>query len=314
LNTALLGRLNAEIAAATREGRETGGLLLGSFPRAAAATIRVDDFVAISRREGDEERYNLTPEQSARLSTTRHQLIQERNPVVGFFRSHLREEGLALSLADTKFLTTEFGKAMYAALLIRARRPHSAVFVIPDADGVLPSGTPRMEFQFDIEEMKTSGPQRVSPLLGEDVIKGSTDSVEESKRGKDASSNAGKAAFLTAWASLVVLLSLAFTVWAPSTATWLGYRESGLQLTVTQHDGMLEVEWNRKQVDISRASGAVLSIEDDGSSQTMELTKFELQMGKVTIQPRSNRVTFRLALELPEAAELVQSTVWNGHR
>ncbi|MFZ0590805.1 MAG: hypothetical protein WAM39_10000, partial [Bryobacteraceae bacterium] len=157
-------RLIAEISAGARAGQEIGGLLVGSFRRTASVTLRIDDFVVIARRENDEARYNLTPEQRARLSTKRRELVEGRTAVLGFFRSHMRREGLALSGDDRKLLTVEFGKAIYVALLIRAQAPYTAGFAIPDAEGALPPGSVPKELQFDAEEV---GHLRHQPVLQE---------------------------------------------------------------------------------------------------------------------------------------------------
>lgn len=310
LNTALLSRLNAEIAIAARLGREIGGLLIGSFPKAAEITIRIDDFVLVDRRDGDEARYNLKPEQRARLSTTRHELIQKQNQVVGFFRSHLRREGLALSADDRKLLTTEFGKAIYTALLIRARRPHSAVFISPDADGALPAGPPRKGWKFDAEAVGLPDARPLSPQPAERELPSQLHAESLSERAAPAPIR--RRAFWIISIACLVALGLALTVRAPFTANVFGWRRSSLDLRIVPQGNTLKVEWNRRQPDLSSAGGAVLSIEENGSARQLRLSPIELHAGKVSYRPQSKHVVVRMTLQLPDAAELVQTAAWNG--
>ncbi len=314
LNTGLLPRLIAEVSAGARAGKEVGGLLVGSLRRTASVTLRIDDFVVIARRENDEARYSLTPEQRARLSTTRRELLEGRTAVLGFFRSHMRREGLALSGDDRKLLTVEFGKAIYVALLIRAQAPHIAGFVIPNAEGALPPGSVPKELQFDAEEAGQRRQQaalQVSPStahLAPATAERETPPDQPGRSGILALTRR-KTALSSVWAASVMLMALLLTAWAPFTTHLFGASRGGLRLKATPRGNMLEIQWNRRQPDVERAGGAILTIED-GSSRELKLTPFELRTGKLSYQRKGNRITVRMRVELPESAELVQSAQW----
>jgi hypothetical protein len=315
LNTALLPRLIAEITLGARAGMEIGGLLTGSLPRAASITLRIDDFVVIARREGDEARYNLKPEQRARLSTTRHELLEDRTTVLGFFRSHMRKEGLALSGDDRKLLSIEFGKAIYVALLIRAQAPYTAGFVIPDAEGALPAGGVPKELQFDAEEAAQFRQRAISQLAVPAPPVSAATRKQEAQPDQPTRSSllarAGRSAtFWAVWAASVLLIGLLLTIGAPLTANLADASAGGLKLNVTPHGNMIEVQWNRRQPDVQRAEEAILTIRDGDSRQELKLSPFELRTGKLSYQRKSDRVAVRMSVQLGESAELVQSTQW----
>lgn len=313
VNTELLPRLIAEISAGARAGKEIGGLLVGSLPTAANITLRIEDFVVIGRRESDEARYNLTAEQRARLSTTRHELVERRTTVLGFFRSHMRKEGgLALSSNDRKLLTVEFGKAIYIALVIRAQSPYTAGFVIPDAEGALPPGSAPKELQFDAEEaghFRQQAVLEVSPSTPR-VSRGIEEREAPPGRSSIRDLARRSSALLAVWATLVLLAGLLLTAWAPFTMNLFGAGEGGLRLKATARRDMLEIQWNQRQRDVERAGKAILDIEEGSSRRELKLTVSELRMGKVCYQRRGDRITVRMRVQLPESAELVQSVQW----
>jgi hypothetical protein len=315
LNTELLPRLIAEISAGTRAGKEIGGLLVGSIPRAANIILRIDDFVVMARRESDEARYNLTPEQRARMSGARRELVEKRTAVLGFFRSHMRREGLALSSDDRKLLSVEFGKAVYTALLIRARSPHTAGFIIPDAEGGLPAGSAPKELQFDAEEATYFRQQAVlevspsKPHLARDTEKRETAPHQPDRAGIGGLLG-WSAAFWAIWATSMLLMGLLLTAWAPFTTNVFGGSQGGLRLKATPRGNMLEIQWNRRQPDLLRAPSATLMIIDGNSRRELKLTPFELRAGQLSYQRKSDRITVAMSVQLAESAELLQSVRW----
>jgi hypothetical protein len=318
LNTSLLPRLIAEISIGARGGKEIGGLLIGSLPRAANITLRIDDFVVIPRRETDPARYNLTAEQRARLSTTRRELIDNRTAVLGFFRSHLRREGLALSGDDRKLLTVEFGKAIYVALLVRTQSPYTAGLIVPNTEGVLPSGSAPKELQFNAEGLGHSRTQafleasppaalRVSPTTNERQV--APGQLEHTGIRTITRRSAAVWAF---GAAAVILTGLLLTAWAPFTKDLFAPAEHGLRLKAVARGKMLEVLWNRQEPEAQRAGEAILTIQDGSSIRELKLTPTELRTGKLSYQRKGDHVTVWMRVQLPESAELVQSVEWRA--
>jgi hypothetical protein len=297
LSTEIVPGLLAAMTAGEAMGCEVGGLLIGSFPKAPTLTLRIEDFVLLERRTDDERRFTLSIEQRARLSTMRHRLLQQQRRVVGLFRSHLRKEKLVLSTADRELIAGEFGRAIHVALLIRAEAPHTGAFFLPDAEGVMQAGPPLPEFQFSAEEIARLAPRSTSmvspPAIGQPAAVVST--------------NRPQFGLWTtvAWGAVVLLMCLCLTVWAPLTIRALFARE-GLHLSVQPHGSMLELHWNRHQPDLSRATSAILTIQDGGVERRLALTPAQIREGRVAYRPGGDRVTFRLNVPLPDSAELVQ--------
>lgn len=314
LSAELVPHLLTAIADGAQQNSEVGGLLIGSYPKAAALTLRIEDFVPIERRTGDGAPYNLTPEQRARLSTTRHRLIQKQTPVLGFFRSHLRPERLELSPEDRDLLATEFRRAVHVALVIEADAPHAAAFFVPGLDGALQSGPPLPEMQFSAAEIARFFPhsQQQAAIEAGPVHKmQSAAGAPEGTVGKRASDLPQRLAtwIYAAAAALVLLLCLSLTTWAPATARFLS-GQATLRLSVAQNANMLEVHWNAKQRDLERTGKAILRIQDEAYEQQYVLTASEIRFGAVSYQPRSRHVAFSLAVPLPDSAELVQRVEW----
>jgi hypothetical protein len=316
LERELVQRLSEEIARHAAEGVEIGGLLIGSFPRAATLTLRIQDFFLIERRTGDDAQYNLTAEQRARLSTTRHNLIQQQRSVLGFFRSHMRREKLALSAEDRDLLSTEFRRAIHTVLLVKAKSPYEAAFFVTDAEGVLQAGPPLPDFQFTAGDVFKTLPPPTAQPLPLPIAPPAHPPVEQPETApatihQTATLPPRKAFWLgSALAGCALLLCLAFTVAAPLTARLLPSQRS-LHLTVADQEGMLEVRWNHHQSDLQHASGATLTIRDGTQERRLTLTTPELRYGSVSYRPRNPQVEFRLSVALPDSLELAQAVAWH---
>ncbi len=317
----LVPRLLEEISRRASEGVEVGGLLIGSFPRAAVLTLRIQDFVLIERRTDDDAYYNLNPEQRARLSTTRHNLIQEQRSVLGFFRSHLRREKLALSADDRDLLATEFRRAIHTVLIIKAKSPYDAAFFVTDTEGALQAGPPLPDFQFSGGELIQTVPvATVKSVPMSSIAVADSSAISQAMVEQKAVLPAvheiinvldRKMVLLgSALACCVILASLALTAGASLTER-LFPSQKALRLTVVDQENMLEVHWNHQQPDLRQATSALLIIRDGKEERRLMLTVPELRFGSVAYQRRTNQVEFRLSVELPDSVELAQSVVWS---
>jgi hypothetical protein len=288
LSTEMVPRLLAAVTAGEAMGCEIGGLLIGSFPKAPTLTLRVEDFVLLERRENDERQFTLSIEQRARLSTMRHNLLQQQRRVLGLFRSHLRKEKLVLSDADRELTAGEFGRAIHVTLLMQTEAPHTGAFFLPDAEGAMQAGPSLPEFQFRAEEIARLAPR-------------STSLVSEPATGRPLLVLRAT----VAWAAVVLLLCLGLTVWAPLTMRAF-FARGGLRLSVEPHGSMLELRWNRHQPDLSSSTSAILTIQDGGVERRLVLAPAQIREGRIAYRPAGDRVTFRLNVPLPDSAELVQ--------
>jgi hypothetical protein len=278
-------------------------------------TLRVEDYVLIDRRATDSTRFILTPELGARVSSTRHRLIEKQTPVLGFFRSHLRSDPLVLSPEDRKFLNTEFRKALHIAFLIRAVEPRLGAFFVPGSDGVIPSGPALDEIRFDADEFdrlalqhRLSGATAMNDIPT-DFAKGVKPSRHE---GRPHRNKAARWVLLPSLGTAAALIILLLTAWAPTTADILLGRPQP-RLTVARHDaGMLELRWNPKGRDLQKAESGTLTVRDGNAERRVRLKRFELTEGRIVYQHQSGSVQFTLALHLSDSADLVQTVSWNA--
>lgn len=304
VSAALMSRLLDVVARGEAQGFEVGGLLIGSFPKAPALTLRIEDFILLDRRADDEKQFELSVEQRARLSTLRHRMIEQQRRPLGIFRSHLRagEEKLALSAADRELIAIEFGRAIHVGLLIRAEPPHTGAFFLPGPDGALGSAPPLPEFQFNAEDLARLAPR--SAMLAPVAVPETVDRPPAAQP-RFPRWMAG------AWLAAALVICLCLTVWAPITKRMLF--AGGLRLGVERRGGMLELVWNRKQPDLERARSALLTIEDGGAERRVVLGPAEIRSGRVAYKPVAQQVKFRLSVILRDSTELAQ-TVTAGQR
>src|SRR6185312_4648581 len=91
-----------------------------------------------------------------------------------------------------------------------------------------------------------------------------------------------------AWAAVVLLLCLGLTVWAPLTMRAL-FARGGLHLSVLRHGSMLELHWNRHQPDLSRATSAILIIQDGVVERRLVLAPAQIREGRIAYRPAGDR-------------------------
>ena len=81
----IIDRLMADLRAAQATRLETGGLLIGTFVRAANPTLRIEDYEIVARGPEDGLLYNLTNEQKIRFAAVRHKFISKQIRVLRVF-------------------------------------------------------------------------------------------------------------------------------------------------------------------------------------------------------------------------------------
>ena len=160
----IIDRLMTDLRAAQSIRLETGGLLVGTFVRAANPTLRIEDYELIGRGTEDGLLYNLTTEQKTRFAAVRHKFISKQIRVLGFFRSQIRGGPLALSAEDRDLLSSEFRRAIHIALLIRMSARPTAGFLVPSATGEIQTEPAWNQVPFETEELaRLSEVQRQAP-------------------------------------------------------------------------------------------------------------------------------------------------------
>jgi hypothetical protein len=330
LSVEMAARLLLEIHAAQRAGKETGGLLIGSFPKTKNLTLRIDDYFVIARSEADSSRYDLSAKERAVLSTTRHRLIDQQTPVLGFFRSdrrgdrhnhwgdQQRDQGLLLSAEDRSLLNLEFRRAIHVALLVSATEPHSAAFFVPDLNGDMQDGPPLSEFLFDPEDLAgLAAPLPQSAATSDaktpNEVTTGRNTPATRHRGVEQRSIRWAKPWLWCLAATVIMACLFLTAWAPTTMRLFGKGQS-LGLAINSRSHVLELRWNQHYPDLLRASAATLTVTDGAVQREWSLSSREMRLGSVAYQRHGARVSFALSLHLPDSMELVQSVTWPNGR
>ena len=342
----LIDRMLADLRAAQSGRLETGGVLVGTFVRAANPTLRIEDYELIGRRTEDGLAYNLTPDQRSRFAAVRHKFVSKGVRVLGFFRSQIRGGPLTLSAEDRELLQSEFRRAIHIALLVRLSARPTAGFLVPVSDGEMQTEPAWNQFPFETAELtrltavqqpvqswqphtasreepaspavpppsRLSGDTqtRVHAAEARAEIPGPTDAAPRTiapfTKGLF-DSRPRKAAGIAAIAALA--LTLLFTVWGSFTARLLA-GSNRLELSTNANGGIIELHWNHYLPELQKAQSATLTIQDGNERRELTLPRIELRSGSIAYQRHSSTVVFTLVLNLPGSMGLVQSTTWTA--
>jgi hypothetical protein len=338
----LIDRMMADLRAAQSMRLETGGLLLGTFVRAANPTLRIEDYESIGRRNEDELAYNLTPEQRTRFAAVRHKFISQQVRVLGFFRSQIRGGPLALSPEDRDLLNSEFRRAIHIALLVRLSARPTAGFLVPSANGEIQSEPAWNQFPFETEELsRLSAVQQPAPawsgtpakveLAKSQQVQPAAEEIPPTPRitadvkrdvspvptaftvpAQRAAIKSPHRKLVAAVCTLALVLTLSFTIWGSFTADLLS-STNRLDLTATGFDLVIQLKWNHDMAQLRKADSALLTIQDGAEKQEMTLSAAELKGGSVAYRRHSPTVIFTMTLNLPDSMRLVQSATWAEH-
>ncbi len=314
LNADLLQRVTGEIAAAEKLGVETGGLLLGSWQLSPVLTVRVEDFELIAPGRDAGLVYLLSPQQQEQFAATRlaaahHRAASGGLVPIGFFRSHLRSGPLALSLADKGLLWKQFRSDPYLALLIEGHESYKAsLFLSTGGQVALHSSFPVFPSGNEV-----SGPLREvvpGPLTGAPLEAGNVAAVEQSP---EANQPRRVRPLLLSLCS-VLFFAIGIVLWPAWETTfggpWAITSSADMAFTIQRHGQNLEMVWNRKMPEISRAEGATLTITNGARRSELQLGKDDLKFGTVAYVYKGGKVEANLALKMQDATSLVQSAIW----
>lgn len=328
--TGLADRLLAGISGRRSEREEFGGLLIGEYAKAAKPTLRIDDIVWIGHNTGANPRFELTPEERIRLSSTRRNLITPTRTVLGFFRTHARIGPLILSAADRDLLESEFRRAIHVALLVRVNRTPTAAFFVQDKHGRMQAHPAYPEFHFDSQELSRFAtlvrPVGARPALNPPPFSRKPNPWLTSISQARWRLGSGSARLLNCAASIwrdllphrsillplavsCLLFCLLFTLWAPFTASVL-FRAPQLHISARGTPGMVEVHWNTRLADSPRIDSATLIVDEGNRRREIRLSSAEFQSGTAAYTPSVGRVRFSLVLSFPGSLTVTRSTDW----
>jgi len=336
LSINVVDRMSTDIlrgfGAVPKRGAEVGGLLIGTTQPGNVNTVRIEDFEAIPCTYSRGPSYLLTEAERAIFNEVCRRRSAE---IVGYYRSHTRD-GLALQPEDIQLLTQSLPSARIA-LLVKpfATKPSMGGFFVRE-NGAFPAATP-LEFPFRRWEM-TGEEQPRRPMQerknqdreAETVVPSkpaqeqaaaapepyyrifSAEPVEPAKQAAGDPYAPKSKAGMWMVASFVFLLLGVLLGYEASriTGPQRGASDFALSLAVERTGENLTVHWNPEARGVRAARDGVLEIEDGGETKRVELDQANLSSGSMVYRNASNKVRFRLMINLAAGLNLTEVLDW----
>jgi hypothetical protein len=344
----VIDRMSPEIlrgfGALKRRGAEVGGILLGRCEQGPPRRVVIQDFEIIPSEYLTGPSYNLSENDLVSFEAA----LERRRPedesglaVVGFFRSHTRDE-LYLDEADLGVASRYFPGPENVFLLVKpfASRPCIGGFFFWEEGEIYREST-YLQFPFDRKELgggEAAGPALhttraepesqplppYAPTTDKDLVLLPPPHRFWESRPQDSLSIPGapEGSRITglSWRWLLVPTFLMVA----SVTGFFAYRNLDsskaapspggldtplpLKLSVAEKQRQLDVTWDRNAPSIARAKRGVLSISDGSNRRDIELSGAQLRNGRVLYSRLSGDVNLRLEV-FPEGEESVNESI-----
>ncbi|HPQ14795.1 MAG TPA: hypothetical protein PLP04_06180 [Bryobacteraceae bacterium] len=290
---------------------ETGGLLLGCAGAGPGVAVTVENVLEVPIEYASGPIYRLSERDKENLRITLR--LWERSPgrsiyAVGFYRTQARA-GLSLAPSDLELFSEFFPEPYCVALLIRPQPRRAALAgLFYRENGEVTAVPGCLELPLRHEKSEPAPAPEPEPPACE------PESAVLAFRPRSA-----------VWASwwiqgplLAALLLVdgflgflaAFGPLPAPPARRAPPRDPyALSLLVVESDQNLHLMWDRDAPALAQASGAVLSITDDGETRTLDVPLAQLREGSITYRRNSGSVTFRLEVFLKNRRSL--SETWS---
>ena len=276
-----------------KQGEELGGVLFGRILNPEDIEITNFEFIHSDHHRGTifalglRERYSI----ARRLAS-----IDGRSNAqpLGFFRTHLRP-GLFLDQDDFAFMTEAFADPSQVALLVRpaeAGPPAAGFFIWEDGD-IDRRQTP-LSFPFDSQSLHALGSVETHLIQPPKSALPSMHIPVPHIRKPVLGWSVGAVA-------VIALLALGMQYRPPSAPPRKDV-ERALNIALRQKGDAVIVDWDKGATALKQASSGVLTINDGGTTQKLNLSRTELDHGKVQFWPRSNEVTVHMDLTHQDVA------------
>src|SRR5579871_478892 len=310
----------------SRGGVEVGGVLYGSRD---GRTIHVQSMRSIECEHSRGPAFLLSEHDRELLEEqVRRDLADPRLEgliCVGWFLSHTRSE-IMLSESDLEIYSTFFGAPWQVTLVIRPGRAGSmrAGFFVREADGSVKSESSYQEFNFPdrlqgvldraprVERTQAerlpppgawtgeaTGAQRAEPPVLPPPQPPFQPQTSPAPQLLPPKPRRAKWPLLLSWVVLVVgvvLGAMRFFVLAP--------HAEPISLSMTERDGLLQIQWNRAAKSIAEAATGSLAIFDGKEARTVDLKPVDLASGKFSYERNSGDVEVRLTVADPAGKKL----------
>ena len=295
----LITLLKGELDSAAQAGLELGGVFVGVFPSADSPTLRLDEVMIVPRDPDNGAEYILDPAQLQRLAEITAQARYTERPVVGFFRSHLRDTPLAPSPFDIEMLSRQFQEGLYAFLVIGSVLPRQAAFYLA-MGGDLAEAPATGIFPFE-ESAFTSLPELPAEAT-EDVRNFGFGRVRVRRS--------------VPWAAVASLALLVFLVclwtFGSRISQYLRPDSNQVDLSVLAAGPNLKITWDHAAPVVAKALGATIVIQDGGSHRELRLDSDDLRLGQVAYERLTRKVYVIMRLDAPGLRLPPQTFDWNG--
>ncbi|HEX4810824.1 MAG TPA: hypothetical protein VH325_17940 [Bryobacteraceae bacterium] len=319
LKAGLVERIIEETAAAQDIGIETGGVLVGTFPRASQLTVRIDRIIPIERRLDDGEPFVLSAEQLDRFRAGVRESNTRETSAVGFFRS-VRGSELTLSAEDLRLSSEEFKNAVHVILLVKSEAPRVASIYLSTGTHAPPELLVP-QFEFTAEVLRS--PAAVHPSLAltaieeEEVVTQHEDSLPAAPSVTWAEPGNPQIKWIVALGVLLALLAFAagFIVrpLMPGSKLDRQLPHSDIKLdlaVVSGTDRVLQITWNHQAPAIYIAKYGTLEIADGMQAREVKLTSDELEAGSVAYERVNEHLLVTLILTMQDGSSVSESCSW----
>lgn len=320
LKAGLVRQISEEIAAAQDLGVETGGVLVGTFPRASELTVRIDRIIPVERRAEDGAEFVLSGPQRERFRTAVRDANTRETSAVGFFRSQ-REGSLVLSDEDRQLTSEEFRNSVHVILLVGAEAPRSASIYLSRGW----QSTPELavpEFGFNLEELRsiaaTVHPGTAIATVREEVAgpQAAENAPAEAPEWREVGGRRPWGLFAVLGIFLMLGAFAAGFIVRPllpgsKLEQELPRSDSRLDLGAESGtDKVLQISWNHRAPVIYKANYGVLEIADGMQTRQIRLSRDELETGSVSYERVNDNLLITLILEMPDGSTVSESSSW----
>lgn len=292
LKLELVERIAEAIRQASGSGREIGGILLGTIPKEATATLRVDDVQMVHAGAGDGQVFLLNPKQYEQIVKAGD--AENGLTPVGVFRTHKRAGAMRPSLADWTLLSGIRPRGTCALLVVEAEEPWMASLFVRE-DQTFPTQPAVAPFRFDANEL--SG----LPELADRAAVAPGKPPAGSRK--------------TNWLAAAVLGATmgiaAYAWWGTDLSGPFPSPDDNPHLAVSGNT-TLRIAWNRHSPLVEHAVSAKLLIVDGKNAREITLAGNELRSGSVEYERSNRTVQVMLVLSMAGDFAVTQSVAWRS--
>jgi proteasome lid subunit RPN8/RPN11 len=309
----------------SRGGVEVGGILYGARE---GRTVRILAMRPIACEHARGPAFLLSGADTQMLEEQLQRELEDSRLAdmicLGWFSSHTRSE-IVLSESDLEIYEKHFNAPWQVTLVIRPGRGGSmrAGFFVREHDGTVRSESSYLEFNFPdrlagVLDRPPRADRPTAPRRQAVYFRESNAAAVQPEQVQPSAPIPGpqllpsppprsKWPVLAAWGAIVLVLAvLGWRYFAPTT------RPDPLKLTLIEHNGQLQIEWNHVARPVLSAVRGALSIRDGQAPRAFPLTPQDLEHGAFTYQRTSDDVEVRMSVENANGEKVEETSTFLG--